>query len=472
MNPPPRSSTARPPSGPEPSHSFSYPLGCLASAESATGTQPLWTEATKDGPAPARTLTGVRCDYFERDVCRSCSWLPLSYDDQLDDKLAAARALLPEPREGWLAPVRSPRERFRNKAKVSVGGTVDAPLLGIPSLAGPVGAVTDLAACPLHVEPIEAALGTLRSFVTRATLVPYDVATRRGELKHLLVTANPRGELMVRFVLRSREAETRIRKHLPDLLAELPGLRVVSLNLLPEHAALTEGAQEIVLVGDTLTMPVDDLDFHLRPRSFFQTNTGVAAALYRRAAAWVGELAPRSLWDLYCGVGGFALSAARAVPGLDVLGVEISDEAIASARRSAADLGLDNARFEVGDATTVDGSGTRRGEVGRDEADTTGGAAGRTTSGAPAGDADSSGPDVAPTPDVVVVNPPRRGIGPDLAAWLERGRAEAVLYSSCNPTTLARDLAAMPSLRLERAQLLDMFPNTPHSEVLTLLRRV
>ncbi|MBN8881250.1 MAG: methyltransferase domain-containing protein, partial [Salana multivorans] len=336
----------------------------------------------------------------------------------------------------------------------------------------PVGAVTDLAACPLHVEPIEAALGTLRSFVTRATLVPYDVATRRGELKHLLVTANPRGELMVRFVLRSREAETRIRKHLPDLLAELPGLRVVSLNLLPEHAALTEGAQEIVLVGDTLTMPVDDLDLHLRPRSFFQTNTGVAAALYRRAAAWVGELAPRSLWDLYCGVGGFALSAARAVPGLDVLGVEISDEAIASARRSAADLGLDNARFEVGDATTVDGSGTRRGGVGRDEADTTGGAAGRTTSGAPAGDADSSGPDVAPTPDVVVVNPPRRGIGPDLAAWLERGRAEAVLYSSCNPTTLARDLAAMPSLRLERAQLLDMFPNTPHSEVLTLLRRV
>lgn len=239
---------------------------------------------------------------------------------------------------------------------------------------------------------------------------------------------------MVRFVLRSREAEARIRKHLPGLLAALPSLRVVSINLLPEHAALTEGAEEIYLHGESLTMEVAGLALHLRPQSFFQTNTGVAAALYRQAADWIRELAPRTLWDLYCGVGAFALAAARAVPGLAVLGVEISREAVASAQRSAADLGLGNVRFEGGDAATIE----------NDDAD---------------------------APDVVVVNPPRRGIGPDLAAWLEASSTGAVIYSSCNPQTLARDLAAMPSLRLERAVLLDMFPSTPHAEVLTLLRR-
>ncbi len=380
------------------------------------------------------TLTRVRCDYFETGLCRSCSWLADPYTAQIETKTAAVRALLPEPSQGWLRPVTSPRERFRNKAKLAVGGTVEEPLLGIPALAGPPGAVTDLTACPLHLTAIEQSLTPLRTFVCDARLVPYDVPARRGELKHLLVTANPRGELMVRFVLRSREAEARIRKHLPGLLAALPSLRVVSINLLPEHAALTEGAEEIYLHGESLTMEVAGLALHLRPQSFFQTNTGVAAALYRQAADWIRELAPRTLWDLYCGVGAFALAAARAVPGLAVLGVEISREAVASAQRSAADLGLGNVRFEGGDAATIE----------NDDAD---------------------------APDVVVVNPPRRGIGPDLAAWLEASSTGAVIYSSCNPQTLARDLAAMPSLRLERAVLLDMFPSTPHAEVLTLLRR-
>lgn len=405
----------------------------------------------------------MRCDYFEAGLCRSCTWLARPYERQLAEKAELARRLLPEPTVGWLPPVTSPQARFRNKAKLAVGGTLDAPLLGIPALAGPPGAVTDLTACPLHLPAIEAALAPLRAFITRAQLVPYNVATRRGELKYLLVTANPRGELMVRFVLRSREAETRLRKHLPWLLEALPGLRVVSLNLLPEHAALTEGAEEIGLVGETLTMDVDGLDLHLRPQSFFQTNTGVAAALYEEASAWVAELAPRTLWDLYCGVGGFALSAARAVPGLAVLGVEISREAIESARRSAADLGLENVRFVSGDATHIDvhtrpdGAVSDDGGGGSDEDG--GGGAGAGT------DEDDA------TPDVVVVNPPRRGIGTDLAAWLESSGVDTVVYSSCNPTSLARDLAAMPSLRLERARLLDMFPNTSHAEVLTLLRR-
>jgi 23S rRNA (uracil747-C5)-methyltransferase len=190
---------------------------------------------------------------------------------------------------------------------------------------------------------VRAVLGVLAEFITTAGLTPYDVAARRGELKYLLVTDSPDGRVMVRFVLRSQEPLARLRKHLPALLQRLPQLEVVTANLLPEHKAVVEGDREIVLTeSSTLSMRVNDLDLHLRPQSFFQTNTAVAAALYRQAREWTAELAPTSVWDLYCGVGGFALHCAA--PGRDVVGVETSAEAVASARQSAEDAGLPGVR--------------------------------------------------------------------------------------------------------------------------------
>lgn len=338
--------------------------------------------------------------------------------------------------ERWHEPITSAPWRFRNKAKFAVGGTAEHALLGIQAMhSATPGQVTDLTACPLHEEPIERALPAIKAFIARARLVPYDVAARTGELKFVLITASPAGELMVRFVLRSSEALPRLRKHLPALLASIPGLAVVSANLQALPAAVLEGPEEIPLHGDTLTMAVNGLGLHLRPRSFFQTNTAVAEALYRQATDWLVEAAPSALWDLYCGVGGFALHAARAMPGLAVRGIEVSAEAIESARMSAGEHGLDGAAFVAGDAHQVL----------------------------------ASDPDSAP--EAVVVNPPRRGIGVELARWLERSSARTLVYSSCNAATLARDLEAMPGWRVEQAQLLDMFPHTTHYEVLTLLRR-
>ena len=372
----------------------------------------------------------VRCDYFQREQCRSCTLLPLPYPEQVSRQEAAVRQLLALPDSAWLPSITSPQTRFRNKAKLAVGGTIEQPLLGIATATG----VQDLTRCPLHVSAIEDALPALRSFLTTAKLAPYDVASRRGELKFLLITASADGRLMVRFVLRSREAETRMRKHLPGLLTQVPRLAVVSLNVQPTHAALLEGPEEIVLTAQaTLTMRVNDLDLHLRPQSFFQTNTPIAAHLYAQATDWMMDSAPRSVWDLYCGVGGFALHAARA--GIaEVTGIEISSEAIASAQRTATDLTLTGLTFIAEDATLFALSAQQ-------------------------------------PPELVLVNPPRRGIGADLAGWLERSGVNEVIYSSCNAVSLARDLATMPSLTPVTAVVLDMFPNTDHYEVLVRLRR-
>lgn len=375
----------------------------------------------------------MQCPYYDAQRCLSCTWMGRPYADQLAAKQDLCADLLAEhPELVWLDPVPSREEGFRNKAKMVVGGTVDAPTLGILDAAG-VG--VDLQGCGLYPASLSATFPVLTAFVTRARLEPYDVPARRGELKHLLLTESPDGDLMLRFVLRSQEAVARIRKHLPWLRAQLPRLVVVSVNLLPEHKAVLEGEREILLTEDeTLRMRVNGLDLHLRPQSFFQTNTDIAAALYRQAAAWVDEAAPSSVWDLYCGVGGFALHVADG--SRDVVGVETSAEAVASATLTARDAGLPRTTFRADDATAF-----------------------------------ALGASPADVPDLVVVNPPRRGIGPDLAGWLERSGVGTVVYSSCNARSLARDLAAMPSLRPARGRVLDMFPQTTHYEVVTLLTR-
>lgn len=364
------------------------------------------------------------CRHYDAFRCRSCTLLEVPRRQQLSDKETHARARVPSAR--WLPTFAGAEAGFRNKAKMVVGGTTDAPTLGI---LGPDQVGVDLRDCGLHSPTLQDTLRIAAAFITRAALTPYDVTQRIGELKHILLTESPTGEQMLRFVVRSTADEARVRKHLPWLLEQVPALRVVSLNIQPRHAAVLEGEREIVLTDfDTMTMELATVSLDLRPQSFFQTNTPVADALYAQAREWADRVAPRTIWDLYCGVGGFALALAG--PGREITGIEVSAEAVASARRRAPDAVV----FEAADAT----------EWALHQ----------------------------PSPaDLVVVNPPRRGIGPRLAGWLEESGGRHVVYSSCNADSLARDLAMMPSLRPVEARVLDMFPHTAHYEIITLLVR-
>ncbi len=373
------------------------------------------------------------CHHFEAGECRSCAWLPTPYAAQLSAKQERCAALLAGvPGAGdlvWDLPRASAESGFRNKAKMVVTGTAADPVLGILGPAGGPG--VDLRDCGLHEPAVQEALPVIAELVAIASLAPYDLGTRRGELKLVLVTATPGGALLVRFVCRSQEPVARLRKHLVSLLDRLPGGSVVSVNIQPEHKAVLEGETEIVLTSrEHVAMAVNGHELLLRPRSFFQTNTEVAAALYRQAVAWAGE--PASVWDLYCGVGGFALHLAA--PGRDVVGVETSEDAVASARESAEREGLGGVRFVAADAIAWA----------------------------------MAQPEPA---ELVVVNPPRRGLGPELSGWLDRSGVRRVLYSSCNPESLARDLTSMPSMRPARGRVFDMFPQTAHAEVLVELRR-
>src|SRR5699024_10693995 len=119
------------------------------------------------------------------------------------------------------------------------------------------------------------------------------------------------GDLMVRFVVRTQHGLDVLRSRRARLLELVPEAQVISVNLLPEHKAVLEGSREETLHGGSLRMNLDRVDLHLRPQSFFQTNTAVAIGLYDQVAEWVDSMEASSLWDLYCGVGGLALHCAR-----------------------------------------------------------------------------------------------------------------------------------------------------------------
>ncbi len=374
----------------------------------------------------------MKCEYHDTGRCRSCTLMGTPYATQLDRKAATVRSVLGPHTDTarWLAPVTSPESHFRNKAKLVVGGRPTDPTLGILDRDG---RGQDLRRCGLYEPGLAATFDPLHGFLSEVALEPYEVPRRRGELKHVIVTHSPDGEHLVRFVVRAQDAVRRLRRALPHLFEVLPSAKVVTANVLPEHKAVLEGDLEVPLTHQTLLpMRLGRVPLHLGPRAFFQTNTHVARTLYAQAREWADAVTPNTVLDLYCGVGGFALHLAA--PGRHIVGVESSAEAVAAAVTSAETLDVDHGpvEFVVGDATTTL-------------------------------------PDVVP--DLVVVNPPRRGIGPDLARRLDGSAASHLVYSSCNPESLARDLAAMPSWRAVEARVVDMFPQTRHVEVALLLAR-
>ncbi|MGG7756226.1 23S rRNA (uracil(747)-C(5))-methyltransferase RlmC [Klebsiella aerogenes] len=373
----------------------------------------------------------MHCALYDAGRCRSCQWLELPLTQQLADKMANLRELLAShPAATWLAPVSGPQTAFRNKAKMVVSGSVERPLLGMLHRDGTPEDLTD---CPLYPPSFEPVFATLKPFIARAGLTPYNVARKRGELKYLLLTESQHGGMMLRFVLRSVAKLEQLRAALPWLQQQLPQLKVITANIQPVHMAIMEGEQEIFLSDQqALAENFNGVPLWIRPQSFFQTNPTVASQLYATARDWVRALPVNHMWDLFCGVGGFGLHCAT--PQMRLTGIEIAPEAIACAKQSAAQLGLTNLHFQALDSTQF---ATHEDDI----------------------------------PQLVLVNPPRRGIGAELCDYLSRMAPPYIIYSSCNARTMAADIDRLQGYRLERVQLFDMFPHTAHYEVLTLLVR-
>ncbi len=321
--------------------------------------------------------------------------------------------------------VTSPEKFFRNKAKLIVSGTVENPVIGLID--------KEILDCPVHHPSLNKLAHDLIFFIQEAKLVPYDISAKKGELKGLIIYHGD--ESYLRFVLRSKEALDRIKKLLPDLLNKHPELKSVSVNIQPIHQAILEGEEEISLGPQNfIEQYYRNFKLRLRPQGFVQTNQFVAGKLYETASEWVKGKEIKNFLELFSGQGAFSFHCAQWIQ--KGLGIEINTEAVKMANETAAALNLSHLNFLSIDA----GQSKAIIESFR--------------------------------PDLLLVNPPRRGLGESLQLVKTSG-IKNIIYSSCSVESLAKDLASLSDrYRIDKIQIFDMFPHTEHFETLTLLSSI
>lgn len=388
------------------------------------------------GSGSYQLYENASCSYFNRGACSSCSLLGLAPGSRINAKERriremARRISLPPEVLRPLTTLEDPWQS-RRKIKMAVTGTTEHPLLGIvkSDLSS-----TDLTECPLTPASIQLLLHELKKLISRYTLTPYSIEERRGELKHIILMSDSAlSSVILRFILRSSECVPRIRKGIELLKSSFPWIRVVSCNIQPVHAAVLEGPEEIVLTANSHMRELyGEVPLYLSPQSFMQVTPSIATLLYQRAADTAACQGYKMALDLYCGAGGFSLHLAKHVG--HVTGVEVTESAIASAQRSAREIGAANTTFVASSVeqylACIEGE----------------------------------------KPDLIVVNPPRRGLSADVTAALLMLQPDTIFYSSCNPETFERDFHVFSDLyEITSLEPFDMFPLTDHLELFAALR--
>lgn len=374
------------------------------------------------------------CTYHQQQICKSCSWLHLGYQQTLADKTTALRELFPEAEVRPFMGVESAKGS-RIRARLAVTGTVDDLQIGFYDDQHKIVPVDQ---CPLHHPLINEFATRLPKIIQTAKLTPFDMTTDRGELKFVVITCSPtHQQLMVQFVLRSKEAVDRIRslwRKMSDVDKQMTP--VMSINLQPVRSSSISGTEEL-LVSEQTVLPIrfGDTELVFGPQSFLQTNYEVASALYAEVGRVLKEQASENVLDLYCGAGAFSLTSAS--PSQSVLGIDVSANAIECAIEAARRNGRSNATFLCRSLECTTASHLETSNF-----------------------------------DTFICNPPRRGLDAASVALIMALRPASVVYSSCNPMTLQRDTKLLASnYQIAHLQLFDMFPFTPHAEVLAVLKR-
>ncbi len=388
-------------------------------------------------PSPERREP--RCPVAKQ--CGGCQLQSLSYQAQLAYKRRKVQDNL--ERIGGLKGIdvldiigaESPWH-YRNKAQFPVGRRADGGC-AVGFYAKRSHRIVETPVCFLQDTCNEEVVRIVREFMAEFHILPYDEEKHTGLVRHILTRVGKKsGELMVCIVVNGgglpHSAE------LAERLRNVRGMASVVLNVNREKTNVILGRKIIPVWGkETISDELEGLSFEVSPLSFYQVNPVQTEVLYRKAVALAGLDGSETVLDLYCGIGAMSLFFARKAKR--VLGVEIVEQAVVDARKNSERNGITNAEFTAGAAEEVVPEWVRNG-----------GAA-----------------------DVVVVDPPRKGCDGRLLETILQIAPEKVVYVSCNPATLARDLAVLADggYRVRTVQPVDMFPHTAHVESVVLLQK-
>ena len=325
-------------------------------------------------------------------------------------------------------------ERYRNKVQLPIAPGPERPKIGF--FRARSHDVVDVADCLLQPETASALAGALRAWMGACHVPAYEEGAHRGLLRHLFLRFSQTGVLCCLVV--NGEALPHEGALVEALRAAAPQLTGVVLSVNRERTNVVLGQTYRTLWGeDFLDDTLCGLTFRISVPSFFQVNREQCEVLYQKAVELSGLTGRETVLDLYCGIGTISLVMARQAGR--VVGAEIVPAAVEDARANARRNGIDNAGFFCGDAAEAARRFAAEGL----------------------------------RPDVVCVDPPRKGLAPEVIASVVQMAPERVVYVSCDPATLARDLSrfAAQGYRPKQALAVDMFPRTAHVETVVLLSK-
>lgn len=390
-------------------------------------------------PSPQRVE--APCPYFGR--CGGCRLQHVAYPAQLAFKskqVADALERLGGLRDVPLHPIIGAEETFgyRNKMEFTVARAGGAMVVGLHETER-YDSVLDIERCLLQSDRMNGLLAEARAFFAERGLTVYEQDTGEGLLRFLMLREGKHtGELMTNVVT-SAPAVSELAPLAQRLHARDAGTTSVVMNVNPKKASVAVGVEEHLLGGrDHIREGVGGLTFRVSANSFFQTNTRQAERLFDLVVESTGLTGTETVLDLYSGTGAISLLLARRARW--VYGVELAQAAVDDAGANATANGITNCTFVSGEVRFVLPALIAKGV----------------------------------TAEVVVADPPRAGFHPKALHALITLGARRIVYVSCNPTTLARDLGELVrgGYRLEWVQPVDMFPHTPHIEAVARLERV
>lgn len=372
--------------------------------------------------------------------CGGCVFSHMTYD--AEKKIKADHVAECFKRIGGVSPEFEPiiggetDSRYRNKAQYPVAienGEVKTGFYSPHS-----HRVIHCPDCRLQPAEFEGILGVFADYIKENGVSVYDETKHSGLLRHIYIRkGSASGEIMVCAVINGKKLPNH-QQLIDALINKEPSIKSIIININTKDTNVILGDKCVTLWGDDcITDILCGLRFRISPLSFYQVNRNQAERLYNKAAEYANLTGNETVMDLYCGAGTIGLSMASKAK--EIIGVEIVPEAVEDAKVNAEMNGVENARFICGDAAQA-------AEILKNE---------------------------GVKPDVIILDPPRKGCSPDMLKTAAEMNPDRIVYVSCDPATLARDCGIFAELGYAavKATPVDMFPRTGHVETVCLLSK-
>ena len=394
--------------------------------------------------------------------CGGCTLQHVSYEKQLDYKWNKVKNCLSriggiEHPEDLMEPIIGMENpwNYRNKAQFPVGRDKEGKVV-TGFYAGRTHTIIDTSHCDIQAEGNDTIIKCVRDFLQEYNISTYDEETHTGLMRHILTRVGfTTGEIMVCLIINGTKLPHA--DVLVERLRQIDGMTSISININQDKTNRILGDTCKTLWGqDYITDYIGDVKYQISPLSFYQVNPKQTEKLYSTALAFAGLTGNENVWDLYCGIGTISLFLSQKAK--QVYGVEIVPQAIEDAKNNAKLNGITNAQFFVGKAEEVLPQFYENAKKKENITD----------------DTASTGHTDMLRPDVIVVDPPRKGCDEKCLDTMLAMSPERIVYVSCDSATLARDLKILCEEKYElmKWQAFDQFSHTTHVESICLLERV